>query len=95
MAVDDMAATAPSATPACQPTPSMRAAHTASAAVATTCAPPRPNTMRRMVESFARLNSSPIENIRKTTPNSARRCVSSGLAAMLSACGPSASPVAR
>ena len=40
--------------------------------VSTTCASPRPNTSLRMLLSLGRLNSSPITNIRKTTPNSAR-----------------------
>ena len=40
--------------------------------VSTTCAPPKPNTVMRMVISRGRLNSRPIENIRNTTPNSAR-----------------------
>ena len=60
-----------------------------------TCALPSPNTTRRIACSFARLNSSPMENMRNTTPNSARLCVSSAFDATRSACGPSARPVAR
>ena len=40
--------------------------------VSSTCAPPRPNTMRRMLRRRGSENSRPIENIRNTTPNSAR-----------------------
>ena len=46
--------------------------HRAQAMVASTCAKPSPNTILRMLRSLGRLNSSPITNIRKTTPNSAR-----------------------
>ena len=50
---------------------------------------PRPNTMRRIARSLGRLNSSPIENIRNTTPNSASVCVASPVSATrASACGP-------
>ena len=42
------------------------------AIVSSTCAKPSPNTSLRMLLSFGRLNSSPITNIRNTTPNSAR-----------------------
>ena len=37
----------------------------------------RPNTMRRIERSLESENSSPIENIRNTTPNSARCCAPS------------------
>ena len=40
--------------------------------VTRTCISPRPNTICRMLRSLGRLNSSPITNIRNTTPNSAR-----------------------
>jgi len=40
--------------------------------VISTCISPRPNTRVRMLRSLGRLNSSPITNIRNTTPNSAR-----------------------
>ena len=46
------------------PTPSNR--------IEATCALPSPNTMRRIDISCGRLNSRPTENIRNTTPNSAR-----------------------
>ena len=95
IAVDDMARMPPSASPACHDAPNSVALPMASASVAATCAPPRPNTRRRMVFSLVRLNSRPIENIRKTTPSSARRLVSSRSATTPSACGPSARPVTR
>ena len=41
------------------------------AIVSTTCSSPKPSTWRRMARSLGRLNSSPITNIKKTTPNSA------------------------
>ncbi|MDT4877213.1 hypothetical protein FQZ97_1127160 [compost metagenome] len=40
--------------------------------VSTTWDRPSPNTWRRIARSLGRLNSSPITNIRNTTPNSAR-----------------------
>ena len=42
------------------------------AIVSRTCAPPSPNTIRRIERSRGSENSRPIENIRNTTPNSAR-----------------------
>ena len=41
----------------------------------TTCAIPRPKTFRRIDFSLGNENSSPMENIRKTMPNSANVCV--------------------
>jgi hypothetical protein len=60
-----------------------------------TCDPPSPNTSRFIARSLARLNSSPIENIRKTTPNSARYLVWPESLARPSACGPIRMPTAR
>ena len=40
--------------------------------VSKTCISPRPKTWRRMARSLERLNSSPMTNIRNTTPNSPR-----------------------
>jgi hypothetical protein len=40
--------------------------------VSATWSSPSPNTWRRMERSLGRLNSSPITNIKKTTPNSPR-----------------------
>jgi hypothetical protein len=40
--------------------------------VSSTCDSPSPNTSVRMLRSLGRLNSSPMTNIRNTTPNSAR-----------------------
>jgi hypothetical protein len=37
-----------------------------------TCAPPNPNTVARIAISCCRMNSEADENIRNTTPNSAR-----------------------
>jgi hypothetical protein len=92
-AVEDIAAAPPSTRPACHPAPSAMQIATPIAIVSPTCAAPSPNTTRRIITSFGRLNSSPIENIRNTMPISARcRVVSvSGISA--SENGPSASPV--
>ena len=43
-------------------------------AVTPTCAPPNPNTKPCIDLSLAKLNSSPSENIRNTTPSSAAAC---------------------
>ena len=67
----------------------------AAAMVKTTCARPRPNTMRRIDLSWARENSSPMENIRKTTPNSASAWVAGLSSARASAWGPINTPTAR
>ncbi len=71
-AVDDMAKTPPSAIPELpidRPSDMIRPA--ASAMVTTTCSKPSPNTMRFIENSLGSENSRPMENIRKTTPNSA------------------------
>lgn len=76
MAVDDIASAPPSARLACHDSgyqcDSSSEAGTVSSMVSTTCDAPSPSTSRRIERSLARLNSSPIENIRNTTPNSAR-----------------------
>ena len=63
--------------------------------VASTCSSPRPNTWRFMVRSLGRLNSSPMTNIRNTTPNSARCWMRSLRCTMPSMCGPITAPTAR
>ena len=95
IAVEDIAAMPPRASPACHEAPAASAAATASAIVAATWARPSPNTARRMARSFGKLNSSPIENIRNTTPNCASRRVSSMSETSPSACGPKARPLTR
>ena len=73
---DDIASAAPSAKMPARPTPRRGPSSQPMASVvpivSATCAPPSPNTMRRMDRRRGSENSSPIENIRKTTPNSAR-----------------------
>ena len=91
MAVEDIAAMPPSARPACHDSPNRNAPAMAISTVQATCAPPTPNIER----SLLRLNSSPMENMRNTTPNSARCCVSSRFETKPAACGPSARPVTR
>ena len=65
--------------------------------VSTTCASPSPNTWRRMARSLGRLNSSPMTNIKKTTPNSARYLMLSESCpkARPSVCGSISTPAAR
>ncbi|EHP41448.1 hypothetical protein OR16_19830 [Cupriavidus basilensis OR16] len=99
MAVDDMASAPPSATEACQDSGNSQlkaqlAGITASSDN-TTCEPPRPNTCRFIALSLPRLNSRPIENIKKTTPNSARYLVCAVSLARPSACGPIRMPTTR
>ena len=83
MAVLLIASAPPSATALCQPRPQrwpMKAMpqamamlpSTAASIVTATWLSPSPNTTRCMLLSLGRLNSSPITNIRNTTPNSAR-----------------------
>jgi hypothetical protein len=76
-AVDDIDTTPPNINAALQSTPSAAAIAQAINIVAPTWAAPRPNTMRRIVMSRGRLNSSPMLNIRKTTPISASSRASS------------------
>ena len=56
--------------------------------VISTCDRPSPNTCVRMARSLDRLNSSPITNIRNTTPNSARWRMLAVSSARASAFGP-------
>ncbi len=79
-----MAMALPSTTAPCQPISQgreLRAFHTHTSSrcpasvpntVSTTCDMPSPKTSVRMLRSLGRLNSSPMTNMRKTTPNSAR-----------------------
>ncbi len=103
MAVLLMASTPDSASADCQPishTPptrcaSARASPVTTSMLSTTCASPRPNTWRRMARSLGRLNSSPMANIRNTTPNSPRWRTPSEFWASASAWGPISTPAAR
>ena len=106
MAVLDMAIAPPSTTAPCQPICQGIAVnekiHTSSAwpssapaIVSTTCDRPRPKTSERMLRSLGRLNSSPMTNIRKTTPNSARYLTLAVSAASASAFGPMSTPTTR
>ena len=63
--------------------------------VSNTCNRPRPNTCLRMERNLGRLNSSPITNIRNTTPNSARCFTPSEFCASANALGPMTTPTAR
>ncbi|MNS81314.1 hypothetical protein D3C72_1150250 [compost metagenome] len=99
MAVEDMASAPPSATEACHDSGKSQLkaqlAGTTASIDSTTCEPPSPNTRRFIDCSLLRLNSSPIENIRKTTPNSARYLVCAVSLASPSAWGPIRMPTAR
>ena len=103
MAVLLMAMVPARATAVCQPTshtpPSQRASTsvpiTAASIVAATCNRPSPNTCLRMARNLGRLNSSPMANIRNTTPNSPRWRTLSEFCANARACGPIRMPAAR
>ena len=106
MAVDDIAIAEPSAMAPChvrsqarpraaKPAASSTLPITAPRIVSPTCDRPRPNTSERMLRSLGRLNSSPITNIRKTTPNSASARAAAGSPASASALGPISTPTAR
>ncbi len=68
---------------------------TAPAIVNVTCDKPRPKTSERIARSFGKLNSRPMTNIRKTTPNSARYCTAAESLASASAFGPISTPTTR
>ena len=72
IAVELIASAPPRTSPACHENPSSGSSSAPAAVVTPTCASPSPNTARRIERSCARLNSRPMENIRKTMPNSAR-----------------------
>ena len=80
IAVDEKASTTPRMTEASMPLPKRAASRPIAAAVNTTCKPPRPNTSRRMDHRRCIDMSSPIMNMRKITPSSARNSTSSGRA---------------
>ena len=63
--------------------------------VSTTCVKPRPNTRLRMLRNLGRLNSNPITNIKKTTPNSARYFTPALSLAKAKALGPMSTPTTR
>ena len=94
-AVDDMAKTPPSAIPNCQLTPISMIRPAASTMVTTTCSRPSPKTMRFIENSLGRENSRPMENIRKTTPNSASDSARWMSSIRFSACGPMTLPTNR
>jgi hypothetical protein len=106
IAVDDIAIAPPSVMAPChvrshwRPSAANAAASsalpiTAPMIVNPTCDSPSPNTSSRMLRSLGRLNSSPITNIRNTTPNSARARAAAGSPASASALGPISTPTAR
>ena len=63
--------------------------------VSSTCSRPSPNTCLRIARSLGRLNSSPITNMRNTTPNSPRCWMPSVFCASAKACGPISTPADR
>jgi len=95
IAVEDIAIAPPSTSPVRHVSPMRSEAATPIAVTSATCAPPNPNTVRRMPISCGKLNSRPTENMRNTTPNSARLFVSSVADTRPSACGPTRAPTAR
>ena len=103
MAVLLMASTPDSASAVCQPMSQMPPTQcdnatpptVTTAMVASTCISPRPNTCLRMASSLGRLNSSPMANIKNTTPNSPRWRTPSEFCASAMAWGPISTPAAR
>ena len=85
MAVELMASAPPTTIAAGQGMPPSRASTENAAAVAATCAEPRPNTSRRMAIRRGRANSRPSVKRRNTTPSSARRSVVAVLSTTASA----------
>ena len=65
------------------------------AMVSTTWSTPNPNTWFFMDFNFGKLNSRPITNMRKTTPNSARWRMLSEFCAKASALGPIKTPTSK
>ena len=94
-AVDDSASTAAISSASIGSSPSPMPTATNAAVEISTCPPPSPNTSRRMASSRDSENSSPSENSRNTTPNSATSCTASWLPIRPSAPGPISTPVAR
>ena len=95
IAVEDIASVPPRAKLAIHPRPNSRPSTVTSAMLASTCTRPRPNTMRFIAISRASENSRPIENIRNTTPNSARWLAPADSCIRFSACGPPIAPTSR
>ena len=95
IAVDDIASVPPSAKAVIQPRPPSRPSRVTSAIVASTWASPSPNTMRFIAIRRPSENSRPIENIRNTTPNSARWRAPADSCIRSSACGPPSAPTSR
>ena len=95
IAVEDMAIAPPKTRLACHEAPDTMPSASPRDMVTSTCVRPRPNTTLRIAISFGRLNSSPIENIRKTMPNSAKCRVSLVSGISPKACGPRTTPVTR
>jgi hypothetical protein len=99
----DMANALPSAIEACQlkrqiwpnslsAKPTARLSKKAPISVSTTCPSPRPNTSLRMRMSLGMLNSSPMTNIKNTTPNSAKCSTATDSLASANALGPITTP---
>ncbi len=95
IAVELIASAPPSARPAGQPKPRSCSTSTPAIVVIDTWTSPSPKTTRRIAFSCGRLNSSPIENMRKTMPNSARWRVSAVAGTHARAFGPTAMPTSR
>jgi len=95
IAVDEVASVLPSANAAIQPSPSSRPARVNSRMLASTWTSPSPNTMRFIAINRPSENSRPMENIRNTTPNSARWRAPSDSCIRFSACGPPTAPTTR
>ena len=94
-AVDDNASASPTISAGFQSNPATTAAPPISPADTTTCSEPAPNTALRISHRRCGLNSVPMMNSNRITPNSENsdHCFVSGV--RLSTCGPISAPAAR
>ena len=93
--VEDIASAPPTASPIRQSKLSSQVINMTITMLMITCKVPNPNTIRFIVTNLDKLNSSPILNIKKTTPNSARWRVSSLSGIQPKACGPMRTPESK
>ena len=95
MAVEDIAAAPPTASPSPQPPPASTVSSVTAAAVKATCIPPNRKTCRRMARNSAMLNFSPMVNISRVTPMSPANCASALSSRTPRALGPARMPTAK
>ena len=78
IAVEDIVKADPTTKAIVKSNPNNREINSDAANVIKTCAPPNPKRMPRIEFNFGKLNSRPMENIRKTMPNSTK-CLTDSL----------------